>query len=396
MDYISTRDAAAEWGIGERVVQRYCTRGRIPGAVKFSGVWQIPRGSSKPADPRKGTENPEEPPFVQCGLISEAHPMISGMADTVIQTIHDPAEKLQLLGEFAYLRGDFRESRKLLLKIDDIRFDMHRFSILAADAVSMGDYELLTRIEEYMLELISRYPQLDDRESPAWMHYYAISIALSLHERCPRWLKTGDFRSFPKSMHKFASYMHMKYLFNTLQYQKLTGFARGILLSIDKETYKYTLTDIYIYILAAMGFLAADDGETARQLLETAIALALPDGFITPFAEYKPYLFGLDDDIIKREYPEQYDLAAEQWEVATRNWFIIHNEYVKSNVAAVLSIKEYQIAILLAAGNTYKDIALKQRLSPEQVRKIVNSIYSKLMIRNKSQLRNYLLMDQNK
>lgn len=53
MEYISAKDAAELWGITRRRVQTYCIDGRIPGAVKVSAVWLIPKDSKKPTDPRK-------------------------------------------------------------------------------------------------------------------------------------------------------------------------------------------------------------------------------------------------------------------------------------------------------------------------------------------------------
>lgn len=53
MEYISCADAAEKWGISARRVQKLCEVGRIPGAVKFSRVWLIPKDAEKPVDGRK-------------------------------------------------------------------------------------------------------------------------------------------------------------------------------------------------------------------------------------------------------------------------------------------------------------------------------------------------------
>lgn len=51
MDYISTRDAAKQWGVSIRYVQHLLSEGRIPGAKKYGVSWLIPVGSKKPPDP---------------------------------------------------------------------------------------------------------------------------------------------------------------------------------------------------------------------------------------------------------------------------------------------------------------------------------------------------------
>lgn len=52
MDYITTKEAAAKWGITDRMVLYYCTSGRIEGAVKMGNTWLIPKDAIKPEDKR--------------------------------------------------------------------------------------------------------------------------------------------------------------------------------------------------------------------------------------------------------------------------------------------------------------------------------------------------------
>ena len=53
MEYMSAPQAAEKWGISERRVQKLCEDNRIPGAVKFSRVWLIPKDAEKPVDGRR-------------------------------------------------------------------------------------------------------------------------------------------------------------------------------------------------------------------------------------------------------------------------------------------------------------------------------------------------------
>lgn len=52
MEYISTLEAAKKWGISERRVQKLCEENRIPGVVRFSRMWLIPKDAEKPTDRR--------------------------------------------------------------------------------------------------------------------------------------------------------------------------------------------------------------------------------------------------------------------------------------------------------------------------------------------------------
>lgn len=52
MDFISVQEAATRWGISERRIQKLCEENRIPGIVRFSSVWLIPKDAKKPMDGR--------------------------------------------------------------------------------------------------------------------------------------------------------------------------------------------------------------------------------------------------------------------------------------------------------------------------------------------------------
>jgi hypothetical protein len=51
-DYMSVNEASKKWGISVLRIQKLCEVKRIEGAVRFSGVWAIPRTAEKPADGR--------------------------------------------------------------------------------------------------------------------------------------------------------------------------------------------------------------------------------------------------------------------------------------------------------------------------------------------------------
>ena len=61
MNYITTKEAAAQWGISDRRILQYCNTGRIEGAEKMGNTWLIPKNAEKPADgrtkPERGKKN---------------------------------------------------------------------------------------------------------------------------------------------------------------------------------------------------------------------------------------------------------------------------------------------------------------------------------------------------
>ncbi len=52
MDYMTLKQASEKWGISPRMINYYCSEGRIAGAEKAGTIWLIPNDAEKPADKR--------------------------------------------------------------------------------------------------------------------------------------------------------------------------------------------------------------------------------------------------------------------------------------------------------------------------------------------------------
>ena len=57
--YISAKDAAAQWDITERQVQKLCSEGRIKGVTRFANSWAIPEDAPKPTRTSKVKTGPK-------------------------------------------------------------------------------------------------------------------------------------------------------------------------------------------------------------------------------------------------------------------------------------------------------------------------------------------------
>ena len=66
-DFISVQEAADQWDVTARQVQKMCSEGKISGAIHFGRSWAIPRETQKPTltrrtkpGPKKKTANGQE------------------------------------------------------------------------------------------------------------------------------------------------------------------------------------------------------------------------------------------------------------------------------------------------------------------------------------------------
>ena len=52
-EYMTVQEAAKQWNISERQVQKLCKANRIEGVIHLSRVWLIPKNAKKPVDARR-------------------------------------------------------------------------------------------------------------------------------------------------------------------------------------------------------------------------------------------------------------------------------------------------------------------------------------------------------
>ena len=63
MDFMTLKQASENWGISPRMINYYCSAGRIAGAEKMGTVWLLPKDAEKHVDGRfknnkqRGTNN---------------------------------------------------------------------------------------------------------------------------------------------------------------------------------------------------------------------------------------------------------------------------------------------------------------------------------------------------
>lgn len=53
MEYLTVKEVGNKWGITSRMVNVYCSKGRIPGAIKKGNLWLVPHDAVKPEDLRR-------------------------------------------------------------------------------------------------------------------------------------------------------------------------------------------------------------------------------------------------------------------------------------------------------------------------------------------------------
>jgi DNA-binding CsgD family transcriptional regulator len=186
-------------------------------------------------------------------------------------------------------------------------------------------------------------------------------------------------------------YLRAKYFMCIGKYEIALAVAQTALAFCVPER-GITFPEIYLLVLCALAcHCLGHENEAGRWLLE-AMRIALPHGFITPFAENVSDFGGLVEQCLERVFPDCCDAVIEQWKRTVKNWITFHNHFTKDNITLILSLREYHLAQLVARHVPYAKIAKQFNISVGRLKNIMLEIYEKLYISSRDELAQYVLV----
>ncbi len=392
MEYISAAEASEKWGISLRQVQRFLADNRIPRAKKCGRLWMIPVDAEKPIDPRREKKLPQISLSSDLSYViaATAIPLPSGNPDAILDTMDEDRLRLIYEAELAYLRGDFR--RAMLCYHETEGYDAARLRacpLAIAAAISMGDYRTYTEIESYLKRCIDANKG-SEIAACAEISLATAAVSVLAPKMVPSWLKAGDLSALPPQARPNALYLRARYLHCIGQLEVTLAVAQTAL-TLSSSERGITTTDIYLRVTCAIACYALEREDEAKRWLLEAMRLALPHGFITPFAELVTALGGLMELCLEQEFPSCYGAVVEQWKHTWKNWITFHNQFTKDNITLILSLREYHIAVLAARRTPYAKIAKQYCISVGRVKNIMLEIYEKLFISSRDELAKYVM-----
>lgn len=380
--WITAQQAAENWNVSLRYVQRLLAEGRVPAVKKHGPSWLIPSNAKKPNVPLK-ERSPENSAILSCFSLMWDGLLPGQKLATLLPPTENAALRNQYLGEIAYLCGNFSQAKRFsteALTSKSMYICASLFSLLAA--ISSNDFELYSRIDESLKQLIET-----TGEPPVAILAETVlatgAVCMFAPEMVPSWLKAGDFSCLPKKAVPFAMYLRIKYLQNLADYPQMFAVAQTML-TLCRGT--SIVMDIYLLLMCAAACVGLDQKDQARNYLQAALALGMPHRFITPFVENVSTLNGLVEECVQQQYPQAYDDILTQWQYTWKNWAVFHNRFAQDNVPLLLNLREYRIATLAASRVPYARIAEQECISVGRVRNIMQEIYNKLFVRNRREL----------
>lgn len=391
MEYISAKEAAERWGIQVRGVQELCKAGRIQGAFKFERSWMIPASAQKPEDPRRaGSKSSGAVSYgYYPGLISYFIHAPSGKSDRLPTGITDPAAILEYKAELLYFTGEIDACHDMLHGVDDGGTLLSRLSLVLPLSVCLGDVPAFNSAVEGVYALIDQAPDSVGSRAARLLHS-CTALGLYMPHFVPEWIKDGQFAGLPAELIPFAIYTRCKYLLAAKRETEAKAAAETAL-SFFPPDEGFSLIHVYLRLICSAALCAIGDMHGCEEHLRETMALALPRGYIIPFAEFLTLHSGLIESVSQQEFPEQNKRILHQWTRCWKNWMVFRSRLTISNAAAILSNREHHLARLLAADLTYAEAAARLGMSVGSVKNMASVIYAKLHIGSKAELKDYAL-----
>ena len=397
MDYITVRQAAQEWGISERLVQKYCAQGRIEGAMKFGSSWGVPAGASKPEDPRK-EKGGMVPSVHQPVSVSGLMPLMNTAfkpghcRETVCGMPEGPCKEIAW-AEYYYFSGHPEQAEqraKLYLNSPDPAIRLSACLIYAYANLSIGQIQQarfgLSELKKSFAEAPELLPQMQ-AAGAFILSAAAVLLHLPLSEELP---SIRDYLPLlPAGLRAFALYVQAHRAYLQKDYEKSLGIVEATLAMQDNV---YPIPSIYLHLVAVMDYMSLRQVEQAQFHLLTAWKLAQPDDLIEGFGEHHGLLGGMLEAVIKKDWPEDFKRIIAITYRFSAGWRKIHNPSTGHDVADNLTTTEFAAAMLAARGWTNQEIGEHMNISPNTVKRHISMALQKLNIRHRQDLKKYMLL----
>lgn len=171
-------------------------------------------------------------------------------------------------------------------------------------------------------------------------------------------------------------------------YARALGICQAAL-AFNSESYLIPM--IYIYCMIATCHINLKNTDGAKSALLKAWERARKDELLEPFIEHHGLLQGLLESSVKKEFSEVYKRLNKAAIAFSRGWVAIHNPRTGNDVTAELTTMEFSIAMLASRGWSNQEIAEYLKLSVNTIKQYLSTIYMKLNINKRGELKQYLL-----
>ena len=398
MDYLTVREIAEKWNLSIRMVQQFCTQGRIPGARKFGKFWAIPADAEKPRDPRavRRSNTQESAPG---SLLDHTNlmplmntPFQPGQCRAAVEAMAEGPQRDIAMAEYHYFTGRPEAAVKEVepyLVSSDMGARLSACLLYAYASLSIGEIHQA----KFALGELSAVLTAAGEQSPQFQAaaaFIAAAGAVLLHLPLPKGMPDNhDFLSLlPTGLRAFALYVQAHYRYLQGDYAASAGIVEGVL---AMGAAVYPIPSIYLHLVAVMDYMSLKQTEQAKAHLLSAWSLARPDDLIEGFGEHHGLLGGMLEAVIKPAWPEDFKRIIDITYRFSYGWRRVHNPETGHDVADDLTTTEFAVCMLAARDWSNQSIAEHLHISIATVKRHLSNAMKKLGIPQRHELQRFML-----
>lgn len=406
MEYESAKELADRLGVTIRTIQKRAAAGKIPGAVKLGRDWKIPVNQEECeseairmdweeciTDIGIRSEVPKAANLmhIPMPLLHSAFPI--GHCLEYIHKIPDTDDRAIALGEYYYFSGQAEKAAETVepyLDHADASLRLSAALIYAFTNLTLGYiYRTQFAVNIIKQEMFERLQPDSPEQNKAMGIFMSTAATVLLH--LPLW-ETPPLEEYIKylsgGLRVFACYLlaHKAYLEEN--YERALTIADMTLAMSDQF---YPIATIYMDNVATMALMNLMRVEEAKERFAKAWSYAKPDHLIEAFGEHHGLLQGMVEVSLKENEPEAFQQIIDIVYRFSSGWRKVHKLVVNKEVADNLSTTEFTVAMLYSRKWTIKEIAHHMDVSERTIKNYLASVYNKLGINNRKDLKQYML-----
>ncbi|MEG2929568.1 MAG: LuxR C-terminal-related transcriptional regulator [Oscillospiraceae bacterium] len=378
------------WSVSTRTVQKWASGGHLKGAYKLGRDWIIPENAEKPSH-TKGEQSNSEPPQEKKSfalpLMNASFP--PGKALDYINTLEGTECHSLALAEYHYYCGNSQNASCYaapLLGSKDI--DIHLSALLVHSFANIELGEIGTVRHNFsQLQGLAKCKSSSKKNAVATFIMSMTAVLLHRPTAQPIPLESS-VKYLPEGMKLYSLYAlaHLWYLNG--EYGRSMGIAES---GLAMSELTYPIPFIYLNLIAAIDCINLQQIERAKSYFTSAWTLAQKDKFFHPFAEHHGLLGGLVEVMLKGSYPAECEKIIKATYSFSKGWRQIHNANTDNAITDVLTTTEFTIAMLASKKWSNQQIAEHMKCSASTIKTHLSSIYRKLNIADRGELKQFLL-----
>ena len=399
MEYMSIDDAAKKWGLSVRSVQILCSNGRVPGAVRLSRVWMIPRDAKKPADgrTREGKRQvdgnmplPRKTPLLYMSDLYRT----PGTADAVAESLayHHEA-RILFEAEVAYSRGQIDEvydwANYLLTKHSGFYAVLSAGMLLALCAIWKGDLAMWRKAKVHISEAKTTTDYGYDSIALA---ICAVDSMLYDVKNFPEWFKIGCFEPIPKDALPAAKVYYAKYLYaigsslasGEIEMEDVSGLGLMKLIPATLEPMisqakadETIIAEAYLRLTCAVIYHYGNNDKQAIRHIDRALEITLPDKLYGLLAEYCRTIGNLIEMRLRAMDEAAWHEVNRLFKIYVAGWAQLNSQITGRQIISKLSEQNRVVARLAAFKLSDAEIARRTNMSISGVKQAIKIIKEK-------------------